>query len=342
MVAEISIIVPCYNEVEFIENMVSSVANQTLPVDRFELLIIDGLSDDGTSEKLKELAEEYVFLRVLTNEHRFVSSALNIGIANSIGDFVCRMDVHAIYPNNYLEVLLELSVRTGADNVGCVLETLPGRDTLIANSIAKVLSSPFGVGSALFRTGAKSDRSVDTVPFGFFKREVFRKIGGFDVDLIRNQDDELNGRIIKHGGKIVLTSSIKVKYYSRDTFKKLSKMYYQYGLYKPFVNKKLGSPATLRQFFPLFLFLYSTIGFAAFLILINLPLFSMLYGIGILVYFMLAILFSFRIPFNQGFAKKSSCVFAFVVLHLSYGCGYFNGLVHQVFDFPISKVEVNR
>lgn len=339
---EISIIVPCYNEVRFIDNMVSSIEEQTLSSDRYEVLVVDGGSDDGTKEKLDLLCKKHDFLQVLVNSHKAVSFALNIGIENSTGSFVCRMDVHSLYPANYLEVLLELSKRTGADNVGCVLETQPGQDSFAANAIAKILSSPFGVGNSLFRIGTIDETSVDTVPFGFFRRNIFDKLGGFDTDLVRNQDDEFNGRIIKSGGLIVLTSKLKVSYYSRSTFKQLANMYYQYGLYKPLVNKKLGSAATVRQFFPLFLFLYSTVGWAVFVLLKDYPPFSVSYAAGYFVYLISAMLFAFMLPSNEGLINKLSCFFGFIVLHLSYGCGYFNGLVLQAFNLQISKVEVNR
>jgi glycosyltransferase involved in cell wall biosynthesis len=322
--------------------MIASIASQTLSSHRYEVLVVDGGSDDGTKEKLDLLCKKYDFLQVLTNVHKTVSYALNIGIENSAGIFVCRMDVHSLYPANYLEELLELIRRTGADNVGCVLETKPGKDTLVAIAIAKVLSSPFGVGNSLFRIGTIGETSVDTVPFGFFRRDVFKEIGCFDTDLVRNQDDEFNGRIINAGGEIILTSKLKVSYYSRSTFKQLSNMYYQYGLYKPLVNKKLGSAATVRQFFPLLLFLYSTVGLLVVVLLKDFTPFLVSYIVGAFVYLIAAMSFACLASLNEGLCNKLSCFFAFIVLHLSYGCGYFNGLIVKVFNLRISKVEVSR
>jgi GT2 family glycosyltransferase len=160
------------------------------------------------------------------------------------------LDAHTEFPQNYFTNLINNAEKLGADNVGGVVKTLPADFTVKANAIAIALSHIFGVGNSHFRVGAKTIKEVDTVPFGCFRRDIFNKIGLFDVDLIRNQDDEFNGRIIKNKGKIFLIPQIVVKYYARDTIEKVFKMFYQYGLFKPLVNKKLGMPTTIRQFLP--------------------------------------------------------------------------------------------
>src|SRR6185369_50906 len=112
------------------------------------------------------------------------------------------------------------------------------------------LSHPFGIGNARYRLGAKEPVEVDTVPYGCYKRSVFERIGLFDEHLIRNQDDEFNARLKKNGGKIFLIPSLKIDYFARPALAKLSKMYYQYGLFKPLVNLKIGTPSAGRQLVP--------------------------------------------------------------------------------------------
>ena len=324
----ISIIAPCFNEVAYIENMVDSVAGQTIGQDAFEMIIIDGASTDGTRELLDRQAKKYGFLKIMDNPNRTVPYSMNIGIENSGGDYIARMDVHAIYPKNYLEVLLQLSRQTGAANVGCTVETLPANDTLKAKAIARVLASPFGVGNSYFRIGTNKVREVDTVPFGFFRKEIFDQIGLFDTDLLRNQDDELNGRICKVGKKILLTPRIRVSYFPRDSFFELAKMYYQYGLYKPLVNQKLGASATLRQFIPPILVLYLIAG-AVFSLFV--PKLAGLYLLGIGIYLLAAFAASIRYPLKANMVQTTKAtllgLIGFLTVHISYGSGYLIGLL---------------
>ena len=91
---------------------------------------------------------------------------------------------------------------------------------------------------------------VDTLAFGAYKREVFNTIGGYDEDLVRNQDDEFNFRLIQSGGKIWLDPRIKSIYYNRNSILKLSKQYFQYGFYKLFVIRKRNGVASLRHIIP--------------------------------------------------------------------------------------------
>ena len=146
---------------------------------------------------------------------------------------------------------MQLLEQSGADNVGGVCRTLPASDSAMAKAIAVGMSHPLGVGNSHFRIGCRpEDRWVDTVPFGCYRREVFDRIGLFDEELVRNQDDELNLRLIKHGGRILLSPRIVCKYFARDSLAKLWRMYYQYGYFKPLVVRKVGGVMTLRQLLP--------------------------------------------------------------------------------------------
>ena len=246
----ISVICPIYNEEKYIERCVESVLRQDYPQEELEILFVDGLSTDRTRELLRPYLERYSFIHLLDNPERIVPYAMNRGIRAARGEVVIRLDAHAIYPANYFSVLVSRLNELHADNVGAVCRTLPAHNTWKCRAIAFALSCPFGMGNAHFRIGADKIMLVDTVPFGCFPKWIFDKVGLYDVDLVRNQDDELNARIIKHGGKIYLLPELIVDYYARDTIKKTGTMFYQYGLYKPLVNCKLGAPATVRQFIP--------------------------------------------------------------------------------------------
>ena len=287
----ISIICPIYNEEKYIARCIDSILAQDYPKDDMEVILVDGMSTDGTRKIVADYAAQYPFIRLVDNSQRIVPPAMNIGIRAAKGDIIIRLDAHAIFPINYFTELVKNLRELKAENVGGVCRTLPVNDSLECVAIANVLSSNFGMGNSYFRVGATEVMEVDTVPFGCFHRELFDRIGYFDEELIRNQDDEFNGRIIKNGGKIYLLPQLVIDYYARDKVSKVYKMFYQYGLFKPLVNKKLGSPATVRQFFPLLFVLGLLIGpFMGFVS----KWFLVAYAAVIMLYFCLATYFSLK------------------------------------------------
>ena len=317
----LSVICPIYNEEKYIARCIESIIQQDYPKDDMEVLFVDGMSKDRTREIIASYLPQCPYLRVLDNPQQIVPPAMNIGIREAKGDIIIRLDAHAFFPENYFSKLVKNLVELGADNVGGVCRTLPVNDTVVCKSIANVLSSSFGMGNSHFRVGAKDVMEVDTVPFGCFHRDLFERIGYFDEELIRNQDDEFNGRIIKNGGKIFLLPQLVIDYFARDTIGKVYKMFYQYGLFKPLVNKKLGSPATIRQFFPLVFVLGLIVGpFFGFIS----PWFLVAYAGVILAYFGIATMFSLRDTKNL----KQILIqdWTYFVVHFAYGWGYINGL----------------
>ncbi|MBR0305075.1 MAG: glycosyltransferase family 2 protein [Bacteroidales bacterium] len=319
---KLSVICPIYNEEKHIASCLESILQQDFPKEEMEVLLVDGMSTDRTREIVQQYTEQYPFIFLLDNPKRIVPTGLNIGIRVAQGDVIIRLDAHAIYPDNYFSVLVDKLFALNADNVGGLCRTLPAKETPVCEAIAAALSSPFGMGDSHFRIGTNKEMQVDTVPFGCFRREVFDKIGYFDEELIRNQDDEFNGRIIKYGGHIYLIPSIVINYYGRDSIGKVAKMFYQYGLFKPLVNKKLGNPATVRQFFPP-LFVVGLIG--GLLLGFVHPIFCILYMVVLALYLFLAIYFS--VKQFKNIKKVLLLIATFVTIHVSYGWGYLCGCV---------------
>jgi hypothetical protein len=112
------------------------------------------------------------------------------------------------------------------------------------------MAHPLGVGNSHFRIGADRPRWVDTVPFGCYRREVFERLGGFDEELARNQDDEFNLRLLRRGGRLLLLPHVESRYYTRDTLAKVWRMFFQYGFFKPLVLRKVGGRPRLRHLVP--------------------------------------------------------------------------------------------
>lgn len=332
----LSVICPIYNEEKYIAKCIDSILAQDYPKDDLEVIFVDGISSDRTREIVAEYSAKYPFIRLIDNPDRIVPPAMNIGIKASVGDIIVRLDAHAVFPQNYFSELVKNLHKLDADNVGGVCRTLPINDTSVCRSIAYVLSSSFGMGNSHFRIGADSIKEVDTVPFGCFKRELFDRVGYFDEELTRNQDDEFNGRIIKNGGKIFLLPDLVIDYYARDTVAKVYKMFYQYGLFKPLVNKKLGQPATIRQFFPLLFVLGLILGPLTFLIS---SVFIWLYLGILLVYLTLSAIFSSKE--SRSLKEVLIKIWVYFVVHFAYGWGYINGIIKLIFKIPFN-VKSNR
>jgi len=326
----LSVICPIYNEEKYIGQFLESILQQDFPKDNLEILLVDGMSKDNTREIISEYAQKFPCLKLVDNPQQTVPYAMNNGIRSAQGDIIIRLDAHAEYPSNYFSILVEkLDELEGADNVGGVCITLPCDDTPVAISIAECLSNKFGMGNSYFRVGAKEVMSVDTVPFGCFRKPLFDKIGLYDTDMIRNQDDELNGRIIKNGGKIYLLPEVEIKYFARDKISKVRKMFYQYGLYKPLGNKKLGSPATIRQFFPLLFVLGLVLGL---ILCIVFPILWPLYAAIIILHILIGMYEGIKS------AKRTGCKgcilimpYVFMNMHICYGIGYLKGIYNLAF-----------
>ena len=344
----VSIVIPCRNEEEYISRLLEDILSQNYPHNKMEIFVVDGMSNDGTREIVNRYSDRHPFIHLIDNEERTTPYALNKGINNAKNELVIRMDVHASYPDDYIYQLVSNGDELNADNVGGVCVTMPAADTLKAKAIALGISHPFGVGNSYFRIGSKKIREVDTVPFGCYKKEVFEQIGLFDEQLTRNQDDEFNGRLVKNKGKIFLVPEIKILYYPRSSWKNLAKMYYQYGYFKPLVNIKLGSPATLRQFVPLIFVLSLAATFlTSFAFFPMIFLFSFVLGLYVIAnsYFSLNVARRCQANNFPNSSKKKQgrlltvikfapiMFITFAIVHFSYGTGYIKGIL----DFVLMK-----
>lgn len=333
----LSVICPIYNEEKYIAKCLDSIIEQDYPKEDIELFLVDGISTDRTRDVIAEYQIKYPWIKVLDNPKRIAPCAMNIGIKASSGEVIIRLDAHVLYPTNYFSVLVKnLNELPGAENVGAICNTLPVNNSVVAQSIAAVLSSSFGMGNSYFRVGASEVMEVDTVPFGCFHRTVFDKVGLYDEELVRNQDDELNARIIKSGGKIYLIPDLICEYYARDTAKKVFKMFYQYGVFKPLVNMKLGSPATVRQFFPLLFVLGLLVGpvVCAFI-----PVLWYAYLPVIFLWLLLATYFSCKD--SKQLKRILVQDWIYFVVHFGYGWGYIVGIYKILFNKPF-VAQANR
>lgn len=339
----VSVVVPCRNEHGYIAECLDSILGTDYQADRLEVLVVDGASDDGTHMVLRDYCARDARVRWLENTRQTTPIALNIGIQNARGDIVMIMGAHCRYPRDYISKLVNWLERSGADNVGGVCRTIPGGSSPMALAIAIALSHPFGVGNSYFRIGVSKPRWVDTVPFGCYRKNIFSRIGLFDEELVRNQDDELNQRLLKSGGRILLVPDVISEYYARDSLGKIARMHYQYGYFKPLVARKLGRVGTLRQVVPV-AFLLSL---ATTLVLAPWVGIARWMFIDILGAYLLALIAAIVMSTPRSGLKVSARLAAvFPVIHLSYAWGSLHGIVRflvrrlparTIFGVPVSR-----
>jgi glycosyltransferase involved in cell wall biosynthesis len=288
-----------------------------------EILVVDGMSSDKTREIVNAYSEQYSYIRLLDNADQIVPKAMNLAIKQAKGDYIIRLDAHSFFPKDYFSKLIEWHQKLNAENVGTVIITDVKNLTKKSASIKEVLSHKFGVGNSDFRTGIKEVKEVDTVPFGCYKKEVFEQYGLYDEKLIRNQDIELNKRIINGGGKIYLIPDVKCTYFARENFTALAKNNFANGKWNiltAYYTKTLNS-LSLRHFIPLIFVLSLLLPILLSLFFTQLIVVSIL---SLSSYLALVIIISFNLR------EKNSNLFyligSFLTLHLSYGFGSLMGI----------------
>jgi len=243
------------------------------------MVVADGMSDDGTREILQRMADgsqkpevrsqrsevcrqssdlrspisdlpaasQPPRLRLIDNPGRIVPTGLNAAIRAARGDIIIRMDAHTEYGPDYVRQCVAVLQETAADNVGGPARTKA--ETYMQKAVAAAYHSPFAVGGARFHN-VDYEGPVDTVTYGCWRKEAFERFGYFDEELVRNQDDEHNLRIIRGGGQIWQSPRIKSWYRPRGTLGALFCQYMQYGYWKVRVIQKHKLPASWRHLVP--------------------------------------------------------------------------------------------
>ena len=319
---KIKVVIPCRNELGYIGKCLDSLVHCNQTGIELHVWVVDGMSDDGTRPLISEYAARYSFIKLVDNVRRTTPYALNIGLEPLDYDIGIILGAHAVVDKEF--VRHNARVLQEHPEVGCAGGIITNvHENELSRVISNAMSSPFGVGNAYFRTGGKSGY-VDTVAFGAYRREVFEKIGFFDEDLVRNQDDEFNYRVTKAGFKIYLDPKIESQYYVRGSFSKLYKQYFQYGYWKVFVNRKHATITTLRQLAPPLWMLFVSVGWVGFFLH---PLLGYSYVGMILIYLTLAKFTAIRTAGWQ-IPMIFKLVACYMILHASYGWGYLKGMFH--------------
>jgi succinoglycan biosynthesis protein ExoA len=323
----VSIIVPCRNEARHISACLESILAQESPAGGLEAIIADGMSDDGTRDTIAQLAAADARLRMVDNPRRTTSAGLNHAIRAARGEIIVRMDAHTEYAPDYVAQCVAALESTGADNVGGAARTRgTGR---LQRAVCAAFHSPFSTGGAGFHR-PDFEGPVDTVVYGCWRRDRLLELGLFDEELVRNQDDELNFRIQRAGGKLWQSRAIHSWYRPRASLKALFRQYMQYGYWKVRVMQKHGRPASPRQLVPIALVAFLVGGLAMAPLH---PWLAFAYFAGLAAYATGIALASIQAARKGGWDLLPLLPAVFAAFHISYGLGFAAGLL----DFVILR-----
>lgn len=326
----VSVVVPCRNERAHIRAFLDDLLRQNRDGLECEFLIADGMSDDGTREILQEYAEKYEEIRVVDNPARIVSTGLNAAIRAASGDVIVRMDVHARYAPDFLLRSVEVLQETGAANVGGAIRAVGG--DYWGKAIAAAFHAPFVCGGAATRR-PDFEGPTDTVFPGCWRKSTLEKVGLFDETLVRNQDDELNYRIVKSGGTVWQSPKIRCWYAPRNSLRRLFWQYFQYGFWKVAVIRKHRLPAKARHLVPgLFVLGLSVSGLAGgILAAAGSEASGVLLGLAACqagIYLLASMMAAFLAARKAGWQLFPGILAAIPCFHFGYGLGFLAGLWH--------------
>lgn len=324
----VSLVIPCRNEEKFIGMCLDSVIVNDYPKDRFEVLVVDGMSKDGTRKIVKGYVKEHPFIKLFDNPKKIIPSAMNIGIKNAMGEIIMKIDSHARYSEEYISKCVSFLFEYNADNVGGVIVALPRNNTTVGKAIAFSLSHPFGVGNSLFRIGSKKPIWADTVFSGCYKREVFKKIGLYDENIARSEDLLINSKLRKSGGKILLVPEIVSYYYARSNFWDFIKHNFDNGFWITYPIKFGKVLFSFRHLVPL---AFISILIASLAMFFFFPIFAWVFLFILGLHCLINLYFSLKIAVQKNSLR---CLFlmpiTFLALHISYGSGSVWGLLKAI------------
>jgi succinoglycan biosynthesis protein ExoA len=259
----VSVIMPVRNEARWIGKALNSLLSQTYASERTEILVIDGLSDDGTRRIIEGISQATFRadptgpsaamkappeIRIIDNPSRLVPTALNIGIGHARGDIVFRLDGHSELMPNYIEACVsKLQERRDVACVGG--PSIAIGDGSVGQAYALALRSPVGVGGRTFRT-LRHESYVDTLAFGAYRKELFAEVGGFDQELWRNQDIEFSARLRKAGHRLLLIQTTHTLYHAPERLQAIMRQSYRNGHWNTKVLNKMVGVLSWRHFTP--------------------------------------------------------------------------------------------
>jgi glycosyltransferase involved in cell wall biosynthesis len=242
MSVDVSVLTPVLNEEEHIREAAATMLAQRFD-GNVEIIFIDGPSEDGTREILRDLERSDPRVRVLENPRRSTPVSLNIGLAAAQGEFIARMDAHTLYPDDYLARGVERLRRGDVKHVSG--PQLPRGSGKWSRRVAMALGTPLGRGGARHREETDAEIEVDSGFTGVWPRAVIDEQGGWNEEWHNDQDSELAARIGESGGRMVCLPQMAAEYIPRDSLRDLARQYWRYGYYRAKTSN--AHPQSMRR-----------------------------------------------------------------------------------------------
>lgn len=321
----VTVVVPCRNEKKHIARCLESILANDYPKERMEILVLDGMSEDGTREIVAGYSERYPMIRLVDNPKKHIPVAMNIGIREARGERILKMDAHSTYPAEYISKCVEYQDLYGAENAGGVWKMVPGADTATARAIVLGLGSRFGSGNANVKVGVDKPTWSDTTAFGCFKKDLFDRIGMYDEKLLSSSDLDLNQRIQAAGGRILVVPDVVISYMADGDLRAFRRHVFADGVWVSYVMKFGKRAWSWRHWVPA-AFVLSLLGAAG---LSAVSRGFLWLGLGIAgVYAGVSLAESLRIAVREREARYAVLLpIVFAVRHIVHGMGTLFGLV---------------
>jgi glycosyltransferase involved in cell wall biosynthesis len=329
----VTVVLPIRNEAANIQESLGALLLQDYPAERMEILILDGMSDDGTRAVIDRMLEPSgrMSVRVLDNPGRIQVVAMNIALDHAKGDVLVRVDGHTVVAPDYVSACVRSLAAHEADCVGGPM-VARGRGPF-GEAVALATSHPLGVGGSRFHYASRV-METDSVYMGAWRRDVFARAGVFDEEMVCNEDDEFSYRLRAKGGRVVLDPSIRSIYYNRSTPRGLWRQYFRYGLWKVRVAQKVPRQMRPRHFIP-FAFI-AALGAGALLALFLPPVrWAWLAMVGL--YGSATLAATLAIARRAGFRHWWRLPLVFFMLHAAYGIGFACGLLRFARAAPLTQ-----
>jgi GT2 family glycosyltransferase len=298
-----------------------------------EIIVADGMSDDGTRRIVEGYRERWPQVRLIDNPGRVTPTALNAAIAAARGEIICRIDGHCeVAPNFVTESVRLLQEHPEAWIVGGPI--VHKGTSPFGEAAAIAMSHPLGVGMARHRF-PDFEGYVDTVTFPAFRRWVFERIGVFDTTLVRTEDDELSYRVAQAGGKMFVSPRVRYVYFVRNRVGNLFRQFFQYSFWRIPVMRKHRKPTTGRQVVPLAFFVALAVLMCCGLLL-DMPVIAVLLPA---VYGMALLSVAIPIAWRKGVAVAGLVPVAMATMHVAYASGMACGMLAAAFRIPAWRVD---
>lgn len=325
----VSLCVIAYNEENSLVHLFSNILEQTYPHGEMEIVFVDSASTDNTRQVMlrfqKEYKEQFRSILVLDNPKKILPCGWNVALEHFTSDVILRIDAHATIEKNFVQKNME-NLEAGEDIVGGYRPNVIEGEGALPRLLLLAESSMFGSSIASYRRNAKKTYT-NSLFHAAYRRSVFAKVGGYNENLARTEDNEMHYRMRQAGYRLCFDPEIVSYQQTRPTLKRMLKQKYANGYWIGLTVGICPKCLSLFHFVP-FVFVMGIL-FTSMLALFHMPFFAMLmwgaYGLVAILMSILSIL-----PEKKHMIQILLPIL-FLLLHVSYGVGTLVGLIQMPF-----------